>query len=159
MNTTNTTDIFKQKALGGYLMCFMNHCPLREQCLHWQVGQHMPQNPPTCICVNPHGEQVATENCKLFRTTQKQRMAKGMEGIFNDDMPKRLEPAIRNELIMRYNRTYFFEYRNGAGNPRPLPPARLDPGSPLRRLRRRLRMVRLGKHKKRTRCLFVSASG
>ncbi len=67
MNTTNTTDIFKQKALGGYLMCFMNHCPLREQCLHWQVGHHMPQNPPTCICVNPHGEQVATENCKLFR--------------------------------------------------------------------------------------------
>ena len=120
MNTTNTTDIFKQKALGGYLMCFMNHCPLREQCLHWQVGQHMPQNPPTCICVNPHGEQVATENCKLFRTTQKQRMAKGMEGIFNDDMPKRLEPAIRNELIMRYNRTYFFEYRNGT---RLMPPA------------------------------------
>ena len=115
-----TTDIFKQKALSGYLVCFMNNCPLREQCLHWQVGQHMPQNPPTCICVNPHGEQVATENCKLFRTTQKQRMAKGMEGIFNDDMPKRLEPAIRNELIMRYNRTYFFEYRNGT---RLMPPA------------------------------------
>ena len=108
-----STDIFKQKALSGYLVCFMNNCPLREQCLHWQVGQHMPQNPPTCISVNPHGEHVATENCKLFRTTQKQRMAKGMEGIFNDDMPKRLEPAIRNELIMRYNRTYFFEYRNG----------------------------------------------
>ena len=80
----------------------------------------MPQNVPTCTSVNPHGEHVATESCELFRTTQKQRLAKGMSGIFTDDMPKRLEPAIRKALIMRYNRTYFFEYRNGT---RLIPPA------------------------------------
>ena len=39
------------------------------------------------------------------------------------DMPKRVEQWVRAALIARYNRTYFFEYRNGA---RLIPPAMQD---------------------------------
>ena len=39
---------------------------------------------------------------------------------FTDDMPKRLETAVRNGIIRKTNRTYYFEYRNGS---RPIPPA------------------------------------
>ncbi len=40
-------------------------------------------------------------------------MAKGMIHIFSDNMPKRLETSLRNQLISRFGRTYYYEYRNG----------------------------------------------
>ena len=40
-------------------------------------------------------------------------MAQGMTHIFTDDMPKRVEPGVRNTLIARLNRSYYFEFRNG----------------------------------------------
>jgi hypothetical protein len=56
----------------------------------------------------------------MYRPDEKVLMAKGMEHIFTDDMPKKVELAVRDALISRYNRTYFFEYRNGS---RLIPPA------------------------------------
>ena len=118
MNTEK--NLFSQKAATGYTVCFMNQCPLHEQCLRWMVGQSMPKDKEICQCVNPYLNGVATEQCVKYRPAQKVLMAKGMENIFTDDMPRRLEPAIRTALMCRYNRTYFFEYRNGT---RLIPPA------------------------------------
>ena len=115
-----TLDIFQQKAQSGYTVCFTNQCPLQQQCLRWRVGQSMPDNQTTCRCVNPRLEGVATSHCTMYRPDEKVLMAKGMEHIFTDDMPKKVEPAVRGALISRYNRTYFFEYRNGS---RLIPPA------------------------------------
>ena len=51
---------------------------------------------------------------------QKVRFAKGMLHLFIDDMPRRVEPAVRYGIIDQTNRTYYFEYRNGS---RLIPPA------------------------------------
>ena len=53
------------------------------------------------------------EQCPMFRSDEKVRWAKGMTNIFTDDMPKKVEKAVRQALETRYNRTSFFEYRNG----------------------------------------------
>ena len=113
-------DLLIKKAASGYTVCFMNQCPLHEQCLRWMVGQSMPNDKEICQCVNPCFDGVATEQCAMCRPARKVLMAKGMENIFTDDMPKKVEPAVRTALIGRYNRTYFFEYRNGT---RLIPPA------------------------------------
>jgi hypothetical protein len=84
------------------------------------AGQSMPTDKEACQCVNPRLEGVATDHCTMYRPAQKIYMAKGMENIFTDDMPRKVEPAVRGALIARYNRTYFFEYRNGT---RLIPPA------------------------------------
>jgi hypothetical protein len=55
----------------------------------------------------------------MYRSDQKVRYARGMTHTFTGDMPKRLEPAVRNGIIRLTNRTYYFEYRNGS---RPIPP-------------------------------------
>ena len=60
------------------------------------------------------------EQCPMFRSDEKVCWAKGMTNIFTDDMPKKVEKAVRQALETRYNRTYFFEYRNGT---RLIPPA------------------------------------
>ena len=84
------------------------------------AGPYVPHDHSTYRCVNPHFEGVASAECPLYRNDQKVRFAKGMLQTFNDDMPKRLETAVRIGIIRKTNRTYYFEYRNGS---RPIPPA------------------------------------
>ena len=88
-------DIFKEKAKEGYTFCFADKCPLKERCLHYLVGQQMSDDRSTYSCVNPRFQDVGTANCSLFRKAEKVKFAKGMMHIFNDDMPKRVEPCVR----------------------------------------------------------------
>ena len=113
-------ELLIEKAKEGYTVCFVDACPLRTQCLRWQVAPYIPHTNSSYRCVNPHFEGVATTVCPMYRNDQKVRFAKGMLHIFTDDMPKRLEPAVRQGVIRRTNRTYYFEYRNGS---RLIPPA------------------------------------
>ena len=85
-----------------------------------RTGHHLPNTNSTYSCVNPHFEGVATTDCPLYRSDQKVRYAKGMTHLFTDDMPRRIESAVRHGIIGLTNRTYFFEYRNGK---RLIPPA------------------------------------
>ena len=112
--------IINEKAQNGYMVCYQDQCPLRTQCLRWQVGQHVPNTHSSYWCVNPHFEAVETNECPTYRSDQKARFAKGMTHIFTSDMPKRVESAVRYGVIGLTNRTYYFEYRNGS---RLIPPA------------------------------------
>ena len=86
-------ELLIKKAHEGYTVCYVGACPLRTQCLRWQVGPHVPNTHSTYRCVNPHFEGVATTECPMYRNDQKVRFAKGMLYIFTDDMPKRVEPV------------------------------------------------------------------
>ena len=113
-------ELLIKKAKEGYTVCYVDTCPLRTQCLRWQAGPYMPHTYSSYRCVNPHFEGVATTDCPMYRNDQKVRFAKGMQNTFTDDMPKRLEPAVRNGIIRKTNRTYYYEYRNGS---RLIPPS------------------------------------
>lgn len=113
-------ELLVKKAHEGYTVCYVDSCPLRDHCLRWLTGQHVPSSHSTYRCVNPHYEHVATADCPLYRGDQKVRFARGMMHTFTDEMPKRVEPAVRMGIISRTNRTYYFEYRNGS---RLIPPA------------------------------------
>ena len=107
-------ELLIKKAHEGYTVCYVDACPLRTQCLRWQVGPHVPNTHSTYRCVNPHFEGVASTECPMYRSDQKVRFARGMLHIFTGDMPKRVEPAVRYGVIKKTNRTYYFEYRNGS---------------------------------------------
>ena len=107
-------ELLIEKAKQGYTICHIGTCPLHNQCLRWHVGQHVPHTVSSCTSVNPHFEDVATADCPMYRSDQKVRYAKGMTRIFTSDMPKRMEPAVRQGVISLTNRTYYFEYRNGS---------------------------------------------
>ena len=113
-------EILIKKAHEGYTVCYVDQSPLRTQCLRWLVGQHVPDTDCSYRCVNPHFKGVATSDCPMYRMDQKVRFAKGMMHTFTSDMPKRVEPAVRQGVIGLTNRTYYFEYRNGS---RLIPPA------------------------------------
>ncbi len=116
-------EIFKEKATKGYTVCYAVQCPLKDHCLHYLVGQQMPDTQSCYHCVNPHYQGVGSAKCPLFRKSEKVQFAKGMMHIFNADMPRRVEPFVRNRLIANHCRTYYFEYRNGK---RLIPPAIQD---------------------------------
>ena len=116
----NEKEIFKEKAVSGYTVCFAAQCPLKDRCLRWKVGQQMPDTKSSYHCVNPHYQDVATEHCPLFRQSEKVQFAQGMMHIFNANMPRRVEPYVRSNLISSHCKTYYYEYRNGE---RLIPPA------------------------------------
>ena len=107
-------EIFKEKALSGYTVCFAEQCPLKGHCLHYLVGQQLPDSRSTYHCVNPRYQHVGTEQCPLFRHSAKVKYARGMMHIFNYDMPRKVEPFVRNNLIASHCKTYYYEFRNGA---------------------------------------------
>ena len=113
-------ELFAKKAENGYTVCFAEQCSQKEHCLRWKVGRQMPDSKRFYECVNPRYKGVATEDCPHFRNAEKVKMAKGMTRIFNNDMPSRVEPFVRQQLIDNHCRTYYFEYRNGS---RLIPPA------------------------------------
>ena len=113
-------ELLIKQAKEGYTVCYADQCPLHNHCLRWLVGQHVPTTRSSYHCVNPHFEGVASDDCPMYRNDQKVRFAKGMLHIFTDDMPKRVESAVRYGIIGLTNRTYYFEYRNGS---RLIPPA------------------------------------
>ena len=113
-------EIFRAKAKDGYTVCFAEQCPMKERCLRYLVGQQMSDTRSTYHCVNPSYQDVATEQCQLYRNSEKVKFAKGMKNIFNAEMPRKVEPFVRQRLIGKHCRTYYFEYRRGA---RLMPPA------------------------------------
>ena len=113
-------ELFSKKAADGYIVCYADGCPCREQCLRWLVGQQMPETRSFITNVNLRSEGVGTLECPHFRNSKKVTMAKGMQHIFNGDMPAKVEPFVRERLIATQCRTYYYEYRNGS---RLIPPA------------------------------------
>ena len=109
----NEQEIFKEKAVSGYTVCFAAQCPLKDRCLRWKVGQQMPDTKSSYHCVNPHYQDVATAHCPLYRQSEKVQFAQGMMHIFNADMPRRVEPYVRSHFIASHCKTYYYEYRNG----------------------------------------------
>ena len=109
----NEQEIFKEKAVSGYTVCFAAQCPLKDRCLRWKVGQQMPDTKSSYHCVNPHYQDVAMEHCPLYRQSEKVQFAQGMMHIFNADMPRRVEPYVRSHFIASHCKTYYYEYRNG----------------------------------------------
>ena len=114
------TELLMKKANEGYIVCHEQQCTLHEHCLRWQVGQHVPSSACTYSCVNPNYQHVATSDCPMYRKDEKVRFAKGMKNMFNDDMPKSVQDAVKYGVINKSNRTYYYEYKNGS---RLIPPA------------------------------------
>jgi len=107
-------ELFSKKASENYMVCFVNDCPLHEDCLRWKTGRYVSPTQIVCNCVNPHYEDVGTDTCPMYRKGKMVTMAKGMKNIFTDDMPRGLVSFIRATLIEHWHRTYYFECRNGS---------------------------------------------
>ena len=106
-------EILRAKAKKNNTMCISDTCPLRQNCLHRIVADYVEEQREHCVYVNHRTPALGTNACPFHRPATKVRMAKGMTRIYTDDMPRRVEHGVRHRFILRYNRTYYFEYRNG----------------------------------------------
>ena len=109
--TPSQEEVFRGKT-HNYALCFIESCPLKEQCLHWLVGQYADTMPFVQISMNPRNPQIGGENCVKFRQNVRVVKKKGMTHFYYD-MPGRMEHNIRQELIYTFGRTQYFEMRNG----------------------------------------------
>lgn len=104
-------EVFREKA-DHYLVCFIDNCPLREQCLRWLVGQYADTTLLAYNAINPRNPKIGGEQCEMFRKNQLVMMKKGMTRLYLD-MPGRVEYQIRRLLIQKWGRRQYFEARRG----------------------------------------------
>ena len=102
---------FRAKA-DTYLLCFVAQCPLRDQCLRWLVGRYADPSLFGLMSVNPFYETVGTQQCSLFRSSQRVMLKYGFTRLY-ENMPSRIEKAIRSRLYFLFGRKQYFEMRKG----------------------------------------------
>ena len=111
-------NLLKEKAAEGYMPCLNNSCVLREHCLHWLVGCHLPEKLLVVSTVNPSHPDVANGKCSLYKDATPQRLPYGMMHIF-DNIPHAKAVPIKRQLIGQMGRTFFYRLRKGT---QPIPP-------------------------------------
>ena len=104
-------DILREKA-KTYLVCYQDQCPLHSHCLRWQAAQYVPDRLFSVRCVNPKYQGCATEACPAYRSDQPQRIPVGMVKFY-DAMPGKMVRAIKGQLIERFSRVVYYQYRRG----------------------------------------------
>lgn len=110
-------EAFREKA-NHYLVCFIDQCPLHDQCLRWLVGQYADPMPLATTSINPRHPQAGTEECEMFRKKQRAIMKRGMTKMYLD-MPRQTEDLVRQRLIGCWGRKHYYEMRGGT---RPIDP-------------------------------------
>jgi hypothetical protein len=104
-------ETFRAK-VDHYLVCFMDDCPLHEQCLRWQVGQYVNANLPAYNAVNPRNPKNGGEECVMYRPSRRVLMKRGFTNMYHE-MPGYMEHRIRKALIKEFGHKRYFEMRKG----------------------------------------------
>ena len=104
-------EIFRQKT-HHYLVCFIESCPLHQQCLRWLVGQYVDPEPLARNAINPRNPSIGGEHCGMYREKRRAIMKRGLTRFYLE-MPKSKERLIRQLLILWWGRKQYFEARKG----------------------------------------------
>ena len=111
IKTKTQEELFREKS-EHYLVCFLDHCPLREQCLRWLVGQYADPSLVVYTAINPRNPKFGGKDCEMFRLNQRAVMKRGFLSMYHD-MPGYMEKHIRWQLIGKFGRRKYFEMRKG----------------------------------------------
>ena len=101
-----------KKKAKSYLVCFIESCPLHDQCLRWLVGRYADPRLPAFNAVNPVNSRNGGEECRMFRRAQRVVMKRGFTNMYHE-MPGYVEHRIRRDLIAAFGRKQYFEMRKG----------------------------------------------
>ena len=104
-------EAFRAK-VDHYLVCFVDNCPLHEQCLRWLVGQYVDAGLPSYNAVNPRNPKNGGDECAMFRPNRRVVMKRGFTNMYHE-MPGYMERRIRQALIDEFGRKPYFEMRKG----------------------------------------------
>ena len=100
-NMKTQKEVFREK-VDHYEVCFIDHCPLREQCLRWLVGQYADTTRVMFTTINQRNPMYGNEHCEM----------RGFKNMYHD-MPGYMERRIRWQLIASFGRRIYFEMRKG----------------------------------------------
>ena len=110
-NMKTQKEVFREK-VDHYEVCFIDHCPLREQCLRWLVGQYADTTRVMFTTINQRNPMYGNEHCEMFRPNKRAMMKRGFKNMYHD-MPGYMERRIRWQLIASFGRRIYFEMRKG----------------------------------------------
>ena len=108
----NLSEAQMREKASHYLVCYVDQCPLHEQCLRWLLGPYTDPEESVVECQNPMDRRIANGQCVNYRNATPVRMPLGMKQAFYHDMPHHMEQSIKHALIDHYGRTGYYRYHS-----------------------------------------------
>lgn len=108
---TNNIVIDKRQVPAGYVYCFNEACPKREECLRWKVTQQI--DPDLTIAKTVLPAVLSRPSCSYFRKAEQKVMAWGFTTLFAEVKSKD-EADLRQQIktFLGGNGTYS-RYKSG----------------------------------------------
>ena len=96
---------------ADWALCFLDECPLKEQCQRWLAYSYAPKGTTIHSCVTPHA--LDKGKCRYYVKPEPIRVAYGFGDLFRqvrrDDYH-----VMKDELIDYFgSSTYYYRYRRG----------------------------------------------
>lgn len=96
---------------ADWALCFLDECPLKEQCQRWLAYSYAPKGTTIHSCITPHA--LDKGKCRYYVKPEPIRVAYGFGDLFRqvrrDDYH-----AMKDELIDYFgSSTYYYRYRRG----------------------------------------------
>lgn len=94
-----------------YVMCFNNNCPMRENCLRFLAGSHVPEEIEAVRCVT--FSTLKDGQCRWLDAKKKAVNAIGFSRLFQNVLKKDFTPM--REAITKYlhGPKAYYEYKRG----------------------------------------------
>lgn len=96
----------------NWQLCFLDDCPVKDKCLRQLVAHHLSDDRTFGPAIYPTMKR-GDEGCRLFATSEPQRMAWGFTTLFSE-VKSRDEHRLRNSIkdYLGGHSTYY-RYHNG----------------------------------------------
>ncbi|WP_291529345.1 DUF6078 family protein [Bacteroides sp. UBA939] len=91
----------------NFARCFNDSCTKAGQCLHRMAATNDTAQHPTIPIINPRCIPEDTGACKYFKSTQKMRVAWGIQHLL-DTVPHKDARSIKAQLIAHFGKTKYY---------------------------------------------------
>jgi len=111
METINGIPLDLNEIPFGWCNCFCDGCPKHTDCLHYEVGRHLPMSTTYGYAIYPMAYQQG--DCPHFRPIRVIKVAWGFRGLFYE-VKEKDGTYLRNKM-MHYlgGRTTYYRYNKG----------------------------------------------
>ena len=96
---------------NGWELCFVNECPMKDQCMRYYAGQHVPPTKMVARTVLPIALQEG--ECRFFKEIRTIKAVRGW-GDFFGSVRRNDYHRLLNSMINYFgSETYYYRYKRG----------------------------------------------
>ncbi|MBQ8656213.1 MAG: hypothetical protein IJ527_04040 [Prevotella sp.] len=96
---------------SGWVLCYVDKCPLKERCMRYFAGQHVPPTKVLAKTVLP--TVLLEERCRFFKEKRVVKAVRGWGDFFTTVRRDHYHEMLGEMIAYLRSETYYYRYKNG----------------------------------------------